>query len=107
MAQRSLMLGRASGAGHSFPGAHLLDPLVHMFNPSFGTHVSSSCTGTHLSSYGTALADTHLCLGISILPISIHIQIFTGLNSHAPSVSHSLPGMMYTGSIFDRSIGNH
>ena len=32
-------LGRASGAGHSLPGARPLDPLVHMFNPSCGTHV--------------------------------------------------------------------
>ena len=32
-------LGRASGAGHSLLGARPLDPLVHMFNPSPGTHV--------------------------------------------------------------------
>ena len=28
-----------SGAGHSLLGAHPLDPLVHIFNPSFHTHV--------------------------------------------------------------------
>ena len=32
-------LGRASGAGHSLPGARPLDPLVLMFNPTSGTHV--------------------------------------------------------------------
>ena len=32
-------LGRASGAGHSLPGARPLDPLVRMFNPSSCTHV--------------------------------------------------------------------
>jgi len=39
MVWHSLMLGHASGAGHSLPGAYPLDPLVHIFNPSFGTHV--------------------------------------------------------------------
>ena len=39
-------LSHASGAGHSLPGACPLDPLVLMFNPSFGTHFSSQfwCT---------------------------------------------------------------
>ena len=32
-------LGHASGAGHSLPGASPLDPLVHMFDPSSGTHL--------------------------------------------------------------------
>ena len=32
-------LGRASGAGHSLPGASPLDPLVRMLDPSSGTHV--------------------------------------------------------------------
>ena len=32
-------LGRASGAGHSLPGARPLDPLVRMLDPSSGTHV--------------------------------------------------------------------
>ena len=32
-------LSRASSAGHSLPGARPLDPLVHMLNPSSGTHV--------------------------------------------------------------------
>ena len=30
-----------ANASHSLLGAHPLDPLVHIFNPSFGTHVSS------------------------------------------------------------------
>jgi len=133
MARCLLMLGHASGASHSLLGACPLDPLVLMFNPSFGTHLSSQlwytsfmlwhstrqcsavlwcrghapCTATHLSSYGTALTEAWLCLGMPILPISIHIQIFTGLNTHAPSVSHSFPGRMYTLSIFNRSIGGH
>ena len=32
-------LGRASGAGHSLPGARPLDPLVRMLHPSSGTHL--------------------------------------------------------------------
>ena len=32
-------LGRASGAGHSLPGASPLDPLVRMLDPSSGTHL--------------------------------------------------------------------
>ena len=33
-------LGRASGAGHSLPGASPLDPLVHMFYPNHQSHTS-------------------------------------------------------------------
>ena len=40
-AQHSLTLGCSSSTGHSLPGACPLDPLVHMFNASSGTHVSS------------------------------------------------------------------
>ena len=39
--RRSLMLGHDSSTGHSLPGACPLDPLVHMFNPSSGTHFLS------------------------------------------------------------------
>jgi len=46
-AWRLLTLGRASSTGHSLPGAHPLDPLVHMFNPSFGMHVSSQFRYTY------------------------------------------------------------
>ena len=103
-ARHSLTLGRSSSTGHSLPGARPLDPLVHMFHPSAGTHVLSFGTaltdawlclgagamppalvlmfnpsyGTHLSSYGTVLTDAQLCLGISISPISIQLHIFTG-----------------------------
>ena len=42
-------LGRASGAGHSLPGASPLDPLVHMFNPDPATHVLSQSSKSHLS----------------------------------------------------------
>ena len=38
---RSLTLGHDSSTGHSLPGARPLDPLVHIFNPSSGTHVLS------------------------------------------------------------------
>ena len=42
------VLGCSSGMGHSSPGASPLDPPVHIFNPSFGTHVSSQYPGTFL-----------------------------------------------------------
>ena len=48
-------LSCASDACHSLPGACPLDPLVHMFNPSTGTHVA----GTHISS---VLSNLHLGL---------------------------------------------
>ena len=39
----SLMLSHSSSTSHSLPGARPLDPLVHMFHPSSGTHASSQC----------------------------------------------------------------
>ena len=46
-ARHSLTLGRSFGTGHSLPGASPLDPLVHIFNPSSCTHVSSQSSMLH------------------------------------------------------------
>ena len=62
-------LGRASGAGHSLPGARPLDPLVHMFNAS---------SVTHPSSHGTALAWWWL----QAFHTLFYIQVFTAINVH-------------------------
>ena len=47
-ARHSLTLGRSFGTGHSLPGASPLDPLVHIFNPSSCTHLSSQSSMLHL-----------------------------------------------------------
>ena len=47
-ARHSLMLGHSFGTGHSLLGASPLDPLVHIFNPSSCTQVSSQSSMLHL-----------------------------------------------------------
>jgi hypothetical protein len=47
-ARHLLVLGRSSSTGHSLLGASPLDPLVHMFNPSTGTHLLSQSSKLYL-----------------------------------------------------------
>jgi len=89
----SLTLGCASGAGHSLPGAHPLDPLVHIFNPSFGTHVSSS-SGTHVLSYGTALTNAQLCFGAGGMPPAL-VHIFHLMAQHLLTLSCALDSLYH------------
>ena len=48
MAWHLLTLGHSFGTDHSSPGASPLDPLVHIFNPSSCTHLSSQSSMLHL-----------------------------------------------------------
>ena len=75
-------LGRACGAGHSLLGAHPLDPLVHMLNPSSGTHLYSQFWYTLL---------------ISVVVYFIHLnhQCYTYTCTYTTALAllgHALPG---------------
>ena len=93
--RRSLTLGHDSSTGHSLLGACPLDPLVHIFNPSSGTHASSQCW---CASFIWIIEVTHI--PAPMLWHSLH-------SAMSPVSVTACQVGVHTASIFDGSVGAH
>ena len=93
MAQHLLTLGHASSVGHSLLGAHPLDPLYTCLIPVLVCmfHLSS---GTHVLSYGTALANAPLCFGAEGMPPAL-VHIFHLMAQHLLTLSCALESLYH------------